>query len=380
MSERFFSENFRVLSDFGMKLESYAPTDEEEIKQASLLRRALAETNVELAKYDELASLTTQRLGGLVLAALQKPIDKENVIRLLVFFAQFIREATLKKSERSSGEQEVLNYFLGQPDWATNVFDGFYVDVVRHGIPFDMLEEMQRGAGVHREDILGLKNTAVSDIRAAVDSAKERIESVSETNESAMRRLKDEHFEEINQLEQRISGYKESITRLASEYNFVSLSHAFTALIARKTTEKWWSASVVGALGGVAVVFPLISLLASQTFLDTALSTEWAPAAVARLVAAVGIEVILLYFFRVALRSYLLTRTQVTNLQLRLSMCSFIEGYRDFLQGSGARDEVILERFEALIFGQLPSHDANLPATFDGLEHFATIAQSLKRA
>ena len=97
------------------------------------------------------------------------------------------------------------------------------------------------------------------------------------------------------------------------------------------------------------------------------------------MIALLGVEVVVLYFFRIALKSYLLARSQETNLQLRLALCSFIEGYLDFsAKASSRKADVGLQSFEALIFGNLPYDDPSLPATLDGIEQIAKILQSVK--
>lgn len=259
--------------------------------------------------------------------------------------ASFIREATLVRNTRSSSEQVVLDHFLGV-DRSSEAGDwfGYSVDYVRNVLPANLFER---------------KRSEIGQLRA--DLAKER--------EDALR--------EAEELQARIQGHTETLRKLESGFNFVGLSHAFQSLLAKKMGDARGARNLVVLLAVMLVALPMLLLWSGGILI----SKEWTPVEVSRLVAVLGMEIVVLYFFRVALRSYLLLRNQVTSLELRLALCQFIEGYIDFAGRAKASKSVdAVSGFEALIFSSLPVDDGSVPATLDGVEQIAKIIESLRKS
>ncbi len=90
------------------------------------------------------------------------------------------------------------------------------------------------------------------------------------------------------------------------------------------------------------------------------------------------LQIVLVYFFRIALFNYKSVKAQLLQLELRKTLCQFIQSYSSYAKEMKATDNSSLEKFENLIFSGIIANEENLPSTFDGLEQLSKIIQSLK--
>lgn len=91
-----------------------------------------------------------------------------------------------------------------------------------------------------------------------------------------------------------------------------------------------------------------------------------------------GAEIILLYFFRVILNHYNSLQTQIMQLELRQSLCQFIQSYADYAKEIKEKDGASLEKFENLIFSSILSSPDKVPSTFDGLEQLSNLIKNMR--
>jgi hypothetical protein len=91
-----------------------------------------------------------------------------------------------------------------------------------------------------------------------------------------------------------------------------------------------------------------------------------------------ALELILLYFFRVVLSNFRGLQAQLLQLNLRVSLCQFIQSYSEYSSKIKKTDASALERFEAIVFSAVTSNADKMPATFDGVEQLAKLVSSLR--
>ena len=92
----------------------------------------------------------------------------------------------------------------------------------------------------------------------------------------------------------------------------------------------------------------------------------------------ITLQIILVYFFRVALSNFKSINAQLLQIELRKTLCQFIQSYATYAKEMKESDKTSLEKFENLIFSGLITNEENLPSTFDGLEQIGKIIQSIK--
>ena len=90
-----------------------------------------------------------------------------------------------------------------------------------------------------------------------------------------------------------------------------------------------------------------------------------------------AIEVILIYFFRVVLSNYHSLKAQILQIELRRSLCQFIQSYADYAKEINDKSAGTLERFEQIIFSGIAS-DPDKVTTFDGVESLANVVKAIR--
>lgn len=91
-----------------------------------------------------------------------------------------------------------------------------------------------------------------------------------------------------------------------------------------------------------------------------------------------AVEIILLYLFRVVLGQFRSVKAQLLQIDLRISICQFVESYADYVSRLRTKDSSALAKFEALIFSGLVTEEAGIPSTFDGTEQIARLIRSIR--
>ena len=94
--------------------------------------------------------------------------------------------------------------------------------------------------------------------------------------------------------------------------------------------------------------------------------------------ATVTLEIILIYFFRVVLAQFRSVTSQLLQIELRISLCQFIQNYADYSTKIKSKDASALEKFENLIFSGIALNNEALPSTLDGAEQLAKLIKSIR--
>ena len=176
---------------------------------------------------------------------------------------------------------------------------------------------------------------------------------------------------------------EEKATRLAGilerqtqAFNFVGLYEGFSDLAKGIKHELKFAQAGIGIFGAFVLVpsFVDLWLIASGRVDISALKTQ---TLIAMSLAIVAITLLFLYFFRIALRKANSCRAQLIQVQLRMSLCRFIQSYADMSGEMKAKNADALAKFENLIFSGIVSSDEKLPSTFDGIEQLTALAKSI---
>lgn len=172
----------------------------------------------------------------------------------------------------------------------------------------------------------------------------------------------EEKLEKVEQL-------SDTLKNLKQGFNFVALSDGFSRMLNEKKSSKKW---ILLLLFLIAVI---ISAIPAYKFLsDGGINLTWQQIAI-----SAGLELVLIYFFRVVLFHYRTVQTQIMQLDLRLSLCQFIQSYAEYAKEIKTNDKDALDKFENLIFSSILSSDEKIPSTFDGLEQLNSLIKQFKQ-
>jgi hypothetical protein len=180
--------------------------------------------------------------------------------------------------------------------------------------------------------------------------------------------------EALEAKEKRVSELSDSLSRNESAFNFVGLYDGFFRLGQLKNNELNWAKWVMIFLG-VILPIPLIGELLYILTTDNIISD------IEHLIKAIpiiSITLILIYYFRIALTNYNSIRAQLMQIELRKSLCCFIQSYSEYAKEMKTNNEGILSKFEEVIFSNIMPTQEQMPSTFDGIEQIANLIGSIK--
>lgn len=202
-------------------------------------------------------------------------------------------------------------------------------------------------------------------INSAIDFSKEVDEKISDFDKK------------LDARQTKVDKLEETLKKQQSRLNFAGLSEGFHNLLIQKSSEaeslyKWLVCM------GIIMVIPLICIIFGW-LPDSILKENTSLNYVIKIVPFISLEIILIYFFRVILQNYKSVKAQVLQIELRRTLCQFIESYTDYSSDvKGDKEANPLEKFENLIFSGIISDSENLPSTFDGMDQITKLLTSLK--
>jgi len=174
---------------------------------------------------------------------------------------------------------------------------------------------------------------------------------------------------EINALRDKLEEYK-------TGFNFVGLYKGFDNLSIAKRGEKNWALAFLISLG-IFAILPVATEIYFFLF-ETSMIKANINIVLYSIFPMITAQILLVYFFRVALINFKSIKAQLLQIELRKTLCQFIQSYTSYAKEMKESNNGSLEKFESLIFSGLISNEENLPSTFDGLEQIGKIIQSLK--
>jgi len=71
-------------------------------------------------------------------------------------------------------------------------------------------------------------------------------------------------------------------------------------------------------------------------------------------------------------------KSQLLQIDLRKTLCRFIQHYSEYSSKLKKDDPESLNKFESLIFSGIISDEGNIPSTYDGIDQFTKFIKSLK--
>lgn len=182
-----------------------------------------------------------------------------------------------------------------------------------------------------------------------------------------------------------INDKKEAVDRLAKQleqqktaFNFVGLSKGFEKLLSKKRYAKWASFGIMSIFCISLIAIPAMFLGGRFFKWFSEYNIQWNDIGWEQMLPVIGLEFIFIYFFRVVLTHYNSIQTQIMQIELRQSLCQFIQSYAEYAKEIKEKDGASLEKFENLIFSSILSTPDKVPSTFDGIEQLSNLIKNIK--
>ncbi|RDE70824.1 hypothetical protein DPV83_07200 [Aggregatibacter segnis] len=194
-----------------------------------------------------------------------------------------------------------------------------------------------------------------------------------------------EQQEKIDSFSELLSSKEETVNRLALQlekqemaFNFVMLNKGFANILSKKETSKKITFCTLFLLSLILASIPLVYVIGRLfnvlNLQDVIISMSWE-----QMLPVAGLEFILIYIFRVVLSHYSSLVTQIMQLELRQSLCQFIQSYVKYAKDIKKDDKEALDKFENLIFSSILSNSDKVPGTFDGVEQLTNLFEKIKK-
>ncbi|MGR4048334.1 hypothetical protein [Kosakonia cowanii] len=299
----------------------------------------------------------------------------------------------------------VQNSPYAQFDWIRDTLSSALVQWLVNGEKFTQAKIFLMEIDARREKFLNELNTTGSEYQQQIDGAlsaaqemlekrsREQSNVLSDQHAAAITELT-EHFSkiqseienvkseattgleyiksakvEINALEQRIENLK-------SEYNFVGLSSGFNQIKDKKEKELRDVEMNYKNLFGCIFIAPVLAVILHFVY-PSLYPKDYSAIFIA--LPFFTIEMALIYFFRLSYLEAKSIRTQLVQIELRLSLCAFIDGYVEYRRKNETDVSKVLDCFDSLIFSPIQMNENNIPSMFDGVEAIAGLAEKVMK-
>lgn len=191
------------------------------------------------------------------------------------------------------------------------------------------------------------------------------------------KKLKGDWDKELADKESSVKALEDSLGQYKQAFNFVGLYEGFDQLSKDKYEEKASLVKTLTWLSVAIITFPLIFEGLLLYFNKDSIDAAKGFLAIAS-IPAISITVLLLYYFRILLFNYKSVKSQILQIDLRKTLCRFIQHYSKHSSDMRKNDAASLSMFESIIFSPIVSDESILPSTYEGVDQLTKALKSLK--
>jgi len=171
-----------------------------------------------------------------------------------------------------------------------------------------------------------------------------------------------------------VNALRDALDKQTIAFNFVGLYEGFNTLSNIKRLEIFRSRILVGFLA-MLVISPLLFEIYRFIKAD---SSNLSLVHYASVIPIISITIIFIYFFRISLQSLNSSKAQRDQIELRKTLCTFIQHYVRYSAEIKKDDPDSLTKFENIIFSNILPNGNDIPSAYDGIEQLAKLITSVK--
>ncbi|MGC0971870.1 hypothetical protein WKH29_11355 [Pantoea agglomerans] len=186
--------------------------------------------------------------------------------------------------------------------------------------------------------------------------------------------LKEQWNTELKDRIEKIDDLKETLKEYEHAFNFAGLFKGFLDLGNSKKKEARSGKVLLVGLA-MMVPVPIIFETAYFVFRDVTFASAWD---LIKILPAASMSLLLIYFFRISLRNYNSLKAQLLQIELRKTLCQFIQSYADYSKEIKSKEHNPLDKFEDVIFSNIMTAEEKIPSTFDGVDQLANMIKAIK--
>lgn len=342
-----------VLAKFRQRIDGLIPLNDFDKQRNSLIRLVINAMDKNPDEWNNFCQINIKWIGDQFISRLadKDELSKEHLDDICSMCFRFLFELYLSTKNDLSFEFERAREFV-----------------------FNNMELFEESA---REQIeFAIRDMPITIFKAVANS--DEIDSLKNFDAVAAKakQLKEEWDKDLNERERRVESIEDSLSRYENAYNFVGLYQGFDDLSKEKMRERdgilvWLKLlSLVIVLPITAELMFIYVNIDSLSVIRDGLLVSIFP--------TISLVAISIYYFRVLLFNYKSVKSQLLQIDLRKTLCRFIQSYSSYASEIKSKDADALERFEKVIFSGIVTEDGNLPSTFDGVEQISKLINSVK--
>jgi hypothetical protein len=343
-----------VLANFKHKIDGLSPADDFEKQRNSLIRLVTSAMASKPKEWDELCEINIAWVGNQFISRLsneEKALDKARLDDICSMCFRFLFELYLSMKNDLATEFEAARIFV------LNNVDSF---------EYSAKEQIE----------FAIREMPISIFKAIANS--DSIKSIKDFNAVSAKaeKLREDWDAELSAKEGRVNKLKESLEKYENGFNFVGLHQGFDDLATTKSTERdnilFWLKIL-----SVLIVLPVLAeFVIIFKHIDNISAIK--DGLIVSIFPMLSLAAIAIYYFRVLLFNYRSVKSQLLQIDLRKTLCRFIQHYSDYSSEIKKQDAASLEKFENVIFSGIVTDDGNLPSTYDGVEQISKLIKSVK--
>ncbi|WP_156160170.1 hypothetical protein [Pseudomonas sp. 2(2015)] len=297
--------------------------------------------------FDERCIMNISVLGDRFIEEIEGfSLNKGDAEHLFVYCYRFVVEYQLSSpGEISSDLLEVLAHV------SDFEFEGTIASQIRYAGHQMLINIVQHY--LYHPSLIGLKS-----LPDAIERSEKERESIEKT---------------LDAREGRVQALAEKLTSYETAFNFVGLYAGFKSMKAAKVSERRWNFFYL-LLIGLLLLLPFIAKIVFILKGSPEIKLDYVG-----LATLAGLELLLLYFFRVALQNFKSVKAQLLQIDLRMTLCQFVQSYAEYSKEARTGSPGLLERFEQVVFSGIVNDEGAIPSTFDGLDKLAELVGKIRK-
>lgn len=343
-----------VLSKFKHKIDGLIPADDFEKQRNSLIRLVVNSMESKPEQWDNLCQINIEWIGDQFISRLsdeEKELSKERLDDICSMSFRFLFELYLSMKNDLAREFESARRFV-----FNNV--GLFESNAKEQIEY------------------AIRDMPINIFKSIANS--ESIESIKDFNAISAKaeKLKEEWEKDLLARESRVDKLKNSLSEYENGFNFVGLYQGFDDLAKEKSAERDSVLFWLKVLSVIIVLPVLAELVIIYLNIDDISAIK--DGLIVSIFPTLSLAAIAIYYFRVLLFNYKSVKSQLLQIDLRKTLCRFIQHYSEYSSEIKKQDSESLAKFENIIFSGIVTEDGSLPSTYDGIEQIGKLIKSAR--
>ncbi|HFZ1932874.1 hypothetical protein I5N09_09995 [Serratia marcescens] len=352
MEVKFFTSEItrKKIKNIYENIEKLSPESEFEQNKLTYLKLLLSSFLSEPIAWDKNTPLNTEKIGdSLASTEITKEFSEQDIDNLYSDCFRFFIERVITEDVQPTGHfSKIREFTLSNKDKFSSLANQ-QIEYALLAMPMDIVQYRFNGEHINLTRLLIDKYEHHEQMQTAWEN-------------------------ELEQKERRVKALSDTLEKQEDAFNFVGLHKGFRKLGAMKKLELRAASRTMKTLGWVSLIPIAIEIIVVVRNNGTMNLSN----ALVSAIPATSLLLILIYFFRIALQDYRSIKAQINQIELRKSLCMFIQGYVKYAKEMKTSDNSTLDKFENIIFSNIVMSDEKLPSTFDGLDSIASIVKEIK--